>query len=430
MRVALGALAALAGAGAVAGLVYLPVWLQRHDPPPPSVSTPPSEVVLADVPDATLVGRHRGRKVWQIHAGRVLAAADGQTTTFVDVDRGTLYHEGAPAARVAAAKAVYTEGKGLLRVTDGRLEAGGLALRAPSLEWSAVAQSVRAPQVTVTWDGGVATSDALEADTRLKTVRGRNARMAARLEGEMIEQVARRIGAAGGASLALFLAAAPAPAAEAAPVRYREVRVQGDTWRYDQATKTHVYAGNILATHGDTTLRADRIAYNEGANTATVTGNIRVDNPRNTITGDSASVDFNRRAIVLRGKDGVRLLARPKPGAPAGDASKERLKDPVTLDCRSITYNYRTRNADAEGPVKVTRKEQVVTGERASYAAAEDVITLTGNVRGRDEKNQTFEAPTVRVALAEGAGWMEAPNVRATFFVKEDDEPDTAAPGG
>jgi lipopolysaccharide assembly outer membrane protein LptD (OstA) len=205
-------------------------------------------------------------------------------------------------------------------------------------------------------------------------------------------------------------------------VKYREVRVRGDAWRYDQATKTHVYTGHIVATHGDTTLTADRIAYNEAENTATATGHIRVTNPRNRVEGDTAAVDFNRKIVRLRGENGVRIVALPTPSKEGATGLRNRIKEPVTLDCKAIDYNYRAKTASAEGPVKVSRTNQVLTGDAATYSADDDLISLTGNVHGKDEKNQTFQAPSLKVSLKEGAEWMEAPNVTATFFVKEEPE--------
>jgi lipopolysaccharide export system protein LptA len=432
IRRAAGVLAALGGVAVIAGLVYLPVWLHRNEPPPPALTQEPADVVLADVPDATLVGRHNGRKIWEIHARRIQAAADGQTTTFLGVDRGTLYQDERPAARVAAGKAVYKAARRTLAVTEGlTFEAGGLTLRAPRLNWSAASNVVDLPDpVTLTWDGGIATAATLRADTRLREIVGKDVRMAARLEGPMFEKLMKKAGA--GASLALFLTAAAVGQTTAAPVGYREVKVHGDVWRYNQASRTHVYEGHITATHGDTVLRADRIAYNEKDNTAVVTGKITVDNPRNHVEGDTAAVDFNTKTIRLRGDKGVKLVALPTPGEQSEDGLRGRIKEPVSLTCATIIYNYKAKRADIPGPLTVTRLGQTLTGDAGVYLGAEDIITLTGNVRGKDEKNQTFSAPSVKVSLKKGAEWMEAPNVKATFYVKDEDtdEPARSAPGG
>lgn len=425
MRTVVFAVAAAAAVVALAGLVYLPIWVHRHDSPPASVTTPPREVILAEVPDATLVGRHAGHKVWAIHAERVLASADGITTTFVHVDRGTLYRNGRAAARLSAGRAVYDDHRKTLEAEGVRLGAEGMTLTAERMRWSASSGAVFSPSVELAWEGGLAAAREMKADTTLSTVVARDVTMAARLEGPMYEKIVKRFGAATGASLALLLAA-PTVARET-PVRYREVRVRGDAWRYNQASQTHVYTGHVVVTHGDTTLEADRIAYNEAANTATVLGRIRVENPRHRMEGDSATVDFNAHAIVLRGEKRVNIVALPGPDAPK-HGLRSRINEPVTMECRAITYNYRTRNADAEGPLTATRGGQVITGDAATWSAADEVMTIRGNVRGRDEKNQTFDAPSVRVSLAEGAEWMEASDVRATFFVKETDDEPVPAP--
>jgi lipopolysaccharide export system protein LptA len=414
----------MAGVAVIAGLVYLPVWLHRNEPPPDMTKPPPEKVVLADVPDATLVGRHEGHKLWQIHARHIQAAADGNTTTFIGVDRGTLYRNDAPAARVAAGRAVYQAARRTLDVTEGlRFEAGGFTLRAPRLHWSAASDAVVVPEtVTLSWQGGVATAASLRADTRLREITGRNVRMAARLEGPMFEKLTKKLAA--GAALGLLLATASAGGA-AAPPGYREVKVSGDVWRYNQATRIHTYDGHIVAVQGDTTMRADHIAYNEKENTAVVTGHITVDNPRNHAEGDTAAVDFDLKTIRLRGVNGVKLVALPAKPGENDDSLRGRVKEPVTLTCPEISYNYKTKRADLPGPVKVVRKGQVLTGDTGVYVGAEELVTLTGNVHGTDEKNQTFSAPSVKASLAKDAEWLEAPSVKATFFVKDDD---TGAP--
>jgi lipopolysaccharide assembly outer membrane protein LptD (OstA) len=106
---------------------------------------------------------------------------------------------------------------------------------------------------------------------------------------------------------------------------------------------------------------------------------------------------------------------------------RARLKEPVTLVCKTVKYYYKDKRAEATGPVTVTRKTQVVTGDSGVYTANDEIVSLTGNVHGKDEKNQTFDAPSVKMCVKEGAEWMEAPDVKATFYVK--DEEQTAGSG-
>lgn len=423
-RRAAGLLAGLAGVAVIAGLVYLPVWLHRNEPPPAIATSgkPEAPAILADVPDATLVGRHNGKRLWKFHARRVQAAADGKTTTFIGVDNGVLFQNDKPAAQVAAGKAVYDAAARSVAVTDGlALTASGFTLRAPRMQWSAASDVVDLPEkITLTWAGGVATAASLRADTRLQEVTGRDVRMAARLEGEMFEKLTKKLAA--GAALGTLLAASAL--AQNAPAGYKQVDVRGDVWRYSQATRTHVYEGHIVAVHGDTTLRADRIAYNEKENSAVVTGHITVDNPRNHVEGETATVDFNQKVIRLKGPAGVKLVALPAPEGQPDTGLRARVKDPVTLTCPEIVYNYRTKRADLSGPVKVVRKDQILTGDTGVYLGQDELVTLTGNVKGRDEKGQTFSAPSVKASLRKGAEWLEAPQVKATFYVKDEEKAD------
>lgn len=416
-----GVLLALAGIAAIAGLVYLPVWLHRHDPPPPSITRRPADITIASVPDATLVGRHNGRKIWRIHAKEIRVAADGHTTTFVGIDRGTLYRNERPAARIAATQAVYNDDTGTLSVTGGlTLTSNGVTAHTSRIDWREREDRVRAPEpVVIAWNGGFVRADSVETNTKMTAITGRGVSAAAQLEAPMLRKLTQQLGM--GAVLATFLAG-PATS-QTSPPKYKEVRfTHADILRWNQATDTSVYEGNVAATQGDTAFRADRIVYRKAENTATVTGHIVVDNPKNRIEGDTAEVDFNTKTAVLKGTDGVKVAILPAQKADP-NSLRGRMKEPVLIACKSVKYFYKDKRAEAAGPITVTRKNQVVTGDSGTYDGTLEIIAITGNVHGKDERNQTFDAPSVKMGVKEGSEWLEAPNVKATFYVKEEEAP-------
>ena len=416
-----GVLLGLAGVAAIAGLVYLPVWLHRHDPPPPSITRRPADVTIANVPDATLVGRHNGRRIWRIHAKNIRVAADGHTTTFDGIDRGTLYRNERPAAGITAAQAVYNDDSGTLFVTGGlTLTSNGVTAHTSRIDWREHEDRVRCPEpVVIAWKGGFVRAESLETNTKMTTITGRGVSAAAQLEAPMLRKLTQQLGM--GAVLATFLAT-PA-ASQTAPPKYKEVRfTHADVLRWNQATDTSVYEGHVAATQGDTSFRADRIVYRKAGNTATVSGHIVVENPKNRIEGDTAEVDFNTKTAVLKGATGVTVAVLP---AQKADPNSVRgsIKEPVLLACKSVKYFYKEKRAEAAGPITVTRKNQIVTGDSGTYEGTNEIVTITGNVHGKDEKNQTFDAPSVKMCVKEGSEWLEAPNVKGTFYVKEEAEP-------
>jgi lipopolysaccharide export system protein LptA len=414
-----GVLLALTGVAAIAGLVYLPVWLHRHDPPPPSITKRPADVTVANVPDATLVGRHNGRRIWRIHAGDIRVAADGHTTTFVGIDRGTLYRNERPAASITAARAVYNDDTATLLVTGGlTLSSHGVTAHTSRIDWREHEDRVRCPEpVVIAWKGGFVRAESVETNTKMSEITGRGVSAAAQVEAPMLRKLTQQLGM--GAILATFLA--NSATGQSAPPKYKEVRfTHADFLRWNQANDTSVYEGNVAASQGDTSFRADKIVYRKAENTATVSGHIVVENPKNRIEGDTAEVDFNAKTAVLKGANGVKVAVLP---APTADPKSVRasIREPLLIACKSVRYYYREKRAEAAGPITVTRKNQVVTGESGTYDGANEIVTITGNVHGKDEKNQTFDAPSVKMGVKEGAEWLEAPNVKATFFVKEEE---------
>lgn len=413
-------LIALSGVALIAGLVYLPVYLHRHDPPPPSLTRRASDVIVADVPDTTIAGRHNGHLIWRIHAKRVSVAADGHTTTFVSIDHGTLYRNERAAATVSAGKAVYNDDRGVLSISDGlTLTSGGVAARTSRVDWNEKADSIVCPDETIlSWNGGFARARTVRTNTRLTAIEAQDVSAASQLEAPVFKRLTQQMGI--GASLATFLAAPGA--GQNAPPKYKEVRfTHADSLRWDQATDTSTYKGRVSAVQGDTTFSADRIVYSKPTNTAVIYGHIVIVNPKNRVESDTADVDFNAKTAVLKGATGVHVTILPAK-KPLPNTLSARIKEPVSLVCTSVKYFYKDKRAEAEGPITVTRPNQVVTGDSGVYTANDEIVTLTGNVHGKDEKNQTFDAPTVKICVKEGAEWMEAPDVKATFFVKDEEQ--------
>jgi lipopolysaccharide export system protein LptA len=362
------------------------------------------------VSDATLVGRRQGSKSWEIHARRVIAASDGRTTTFIGVTHGTLYRNGRPAATVSAGKAVYDDTIKTLRVSDGlRLRVNGLVLSTKNLNWSTATGRLRCPgTVTAHWDNGTASVAALEGVLGAERFEGRKARLLART-------AEAKAGARPEASLGLLLSQ-PAPAA--ATPNYKEVRIENaDLWRTDRKARVHTLSGNVILVHGDATLRCGKVVYDQKANKATATGGVKVTTPSNVVEGDSADIDFGARVMRLRGEKGVRIVAVPR-----ADSSTTEAAAPTTIVAKSLDYFYQDKRAEIAGPLTCVNRDQTLTGERAVWLADEETVTVTGGVRGKDDRGQTFEAPSVKISLREGAETLEAPNIRATFLVEEEPE--------
>lgn len=407
----------VAALGAVGALVYLPVRLAKTEAPRPAPSVrSAARQPSADVSDATLVGRHQGVKSWEIHARRVIAAASGRTTTFIGVTHGTLYRDGRPAATVSAGKAVYDDTTKTLRVSGGlRLNVNGVLLTTERLNWSTATGRLRCPgPVAAAWTHGTASVADLQGVLGSERFEGRRARLTAATPDDDAKGKPD-------ASLGL-LVSQPAPAPPAP--NYKEVRIENaDLWRTDRKARVHTLSGNVVLVHGDATLKCGKVVYDQKANKAAATGGVKVSTPTNVVEGETADIDFGARVMRLRGEKGVRIVAVPRAStAPAAEAPT-----PTTITAKSLDYHYRDKRADIEGPLTCVNRDQTLTGDRAVWLANEETVTVSGSVRGKDDRGQTFEAPSVKVSLREGAETLEAPNIRATFLVEEEESAEAPA---
>jgi lipopolysaccharide assembly outer membrane protein LptD (OstA) len=188
--------------------------------------------------------------------------------------------------------------------------------------------------------------------------------------------------------------------------------------------KIYILKGNVKMRQGDTVITADSIEYNQDAEvqTAVASGNLKITDPKNEITGNKGTVYFREKRAVIEGT--VKIVSQPK-SAEASNSSgiKANMKNPTTITCNNLEYLYKTKIAKLNGQLKIMQKDRTVTADSAVYQVKEELVTLNGNVNGKDEKNQTFSAPgEVKVSLKDGNEWVEMKNATGTFRVEIDDE--------
>jgi len=188
--------------------------------------------------------------------------------------------------------------------------------------------------------------------------------------------------------------------------------------------KTVLMRGNVKFTHGDTVLTCDEVQYDQTARIAVSPGRIVITDPECDITGDKGTAYFKKRIGVIEGN--VTMLVKPKKAEeePADKNSvRAKLKQPTTVTCEKLEYNYRTKIASATGGVSLKQEKRSATAQKLIYDEKNEIITLIGDVKGIDEDGQTFSAPDkVVISVKKGAEWMEAPNASATFKVETQEE--------
>ncbi|MHB0913556.1 MAG: LptA/OstA family protein [Armatimonadota bacterium] len=196
-------------------------------------------------------------------------------------------------------------------------------------------------------------------------------------------------------------------------IKYTEVKYSADKSSYKWEGDDRVLAlqGNVKFTQGDTTLAADKVDYRESTRTAVATGNLRIADDRSTITGDTCTVSFKEKKSTITGA--VTLVIKPKAKDKSG------LKDDATLTCQAIDYFYKEKRAVISSPLTLVQKDRTVNADSAVYQGEPELVELTGNVEGHDEKH-TFSAPKVTVSLKEDNEWVEAEKATGTFYIKDE----------
>ena len=202
---------------------------------------------------------------------------------------------------------------------------------------------------------------------------------------------------------------------------YKLVNVKADVLKrnWGQA-KTVLLSGNVVITQGDTVLKSDRIEYDEDSQIAKSPGPLTIADPEADISGASGVAYLKERRGIVQGS--VKLLVKPKrKDTSAGKPSE--WKEPATIACDTLEYLYKLKQATAGGHLTLTQKDRTVTAEKAVFLVKQELMTLTGNVKGSDEKGQTVSAGgKVTVSLKEGDEWMEIEQATGTFKVKSEEE--------
>jgi lipopolysaccharide assembly outer membrane protein LptD (OstA) len=230
-------------------------------------------------------------------------------------------------------------------------------------------------------------------------------------------------------ALAVAYAAEQAATAKQAEPKYTEVKYWADSssYRWDGEDRILALKGNVKFVQEDTVLIADKIDYRESTRTANASGNLKIYDEQNSITGDTCLVNFKEKRGTLTGN--VRMVAKPKPKPEASGGSskpkslKSEWKDEAVLTCDKIDYFYKEKRAVIASPVTIVQKDRTVTADSATYLGKDEIVQLVGNVKGKDEKERhSFSAPKVTVSLKADDEWIEAEKATGSFYVKEEEE--------
>ncbi len=254
-------------------------------------------------------------------------------------------------------------------------------------------------------------------------------------------------------SAAVLHAQSSAPAAAPETVSY-----QSGASRYLSAPHTLELSQGVQFGQDDAVLKTDAALtmFDKDNNviSAKAQGPVHLYDTQDDLTGQHGSIDFTRHMATLR--DSIVLVVKPgKREAGADGASlRKQFKDPATLTCQMMTYDYRFKVGKIPGPLTVTQviqtkedglQTRTLTADAGLYDGRKQTIQLVGDIKGTYSDGSKIEGDTrllglpVIISIKEGTEGVFVPfPSHGVFPVKPqakgqndasaDEEPDLTLP--
>jgi lipopolysaccharide export system protein LptA len=237
----------------------------------------------------------------------------------------------------------------------------------------------------------------------------------------------------------------------------------GIEWKRD--TRTYTARGNALAQQGDTSIAADTlIAYLDEQDELShweAIGNVKIQTNQSTSYGDRANYQEASRLLVLTGKNlkvvterqtvtardqieywrdkdvvvakGAVVVVRPEKNTTihSDEATayfRDKLDDPATPEDETGDGSE-IYQVEAQGHVRVDRKEQTAFSDHLAYNPETEVAVLTGNVTIHSKDN-TYKGARAELDLQNDVSrLLPAPGQRVFTTIRPKDKTDDTNSG-
>lgn len=217
---------------------------------------------------------------------------------------------------------------------------------------------------------------------------------------------------------------APAPAAKAPS----DVGAQAGLTKYLADGRSTAMSGGVQFTQDDAVLKTDHaIALQDKDDnllSADAPGPVHLYDPQDDLTGLHGSIDFPRHLARLEGSVVLHVIpGKREANAPTGSPRRQ-FKDPATLTCTLMTYDYRRHVGKIPGPLTVTQIIQkkdgpvtrTLTADSGLYSGRAQTILLAGTVKGEDSDGSMVTNADTRpsgkpivIGIKEGAEYVTVP---------------------
>ncbi len=209
---------------------------------------------------------------------------------------------------------------------------------------------------------------------------------------------------AGLLSIALLLFAVPAATQDLQVTDKDPITISSNSWSADNKTQVMTYSGNVVVTHHEDTLYAQKVSLKPGEDVLSAEQDVKfIEKNGNTVSGDSAKYSKSKRELELTGNASLETVGT------------ERITTRVHSDRMKLENG--AGKASAAGNVKVDRGDMTVKCGKAYLFQAEDKVVLEDSpvVKKQDDEfsGDMFTIYFKKRLLIADSG------VKARFYVKE-----------
>jgi lipopolysaccharide export system protein LptA len=192
------------------------------------------------------------------------------------------------------------------------------------------------------------------------------------------------------------------------------VHITSDQLDYVKEQSLFILKGNVVVRQDgeDMVMHSDSAVYKRDANTATATGNLKVDTRDSTITGKNLNADFDSKHVVITGQVFMRSHGE-KDGLPEKEKTKKDpaaavdalSRKPSNMWCDKMDFNYDIQEAIVTGNIKIKQDKTNGTCKQVIFDEANNRAELKGNVVFIDDEGQQFKCELMRV-------WFDTGNIK------------------
>jgi len=218
----------------------------------------------------------------------------------------------------------------------------------------------------------------------------------------------------------------PAPVSQPADETEDTVSYESGPARYLDKQKLWQMSGGVKFSQSDTHLDTQAALVNLDSDLKAISAkslaSVHVYDSQNDLTGDHGFLDFTKHLATL--KDHITLIARPG-GKNSGGSLKSQVKDPATMTCDVMTYDYRKKTGTVPGALVIHQTDRVLTADSGVYNGNDKTVTLIGNVHAKQgDGNEVFAAKMI-AGIEEGNEWIFIPGPITGKLKPKKDKPTT-----